>query len=144
MRHTQDIFWTTKRIIWTIVAVVVGITLLSWGAYALSVAMSAPKGIGDSIIKKNSVENRIAAQARFEKLYQGVVSADQKIAVHRSALEADPKSSVLQTNLTGVTTICLGLIADYNAESRKFLSEDFKAIDLPYQIDQTDPTTDCK
>lgn len=135
---------STKRILWTAIAVLVGVFILSWGIYAINVAMSAPKGMGDSIIRKNTAENRIAAQARFEKQYQAVKAADQKIAVHRAALAADPANPTLQTNLTGVTSVCISAAADYDAESRKYLSEDFKAIDLPYQIDQTNPATDCK
>lgn len=127
-----------------ILALIIGITLISWAAWAISVAASGPKGQGDALKTKNSAANWTAAQARFEKQYQAVIAADQKIAVHKSALEADPTNQILQTNLTGVTTVCISSTAEYNAESRKFLSEDFKASDLPYQISATNPATDCK
>lgn len=134
----------TSKVIWLSILAVVAIVALSWGGWALSVAVSGPKGVGDAIKQKNSAENWTAAQARFEKQYAAVKGLDQKIGVHRSALEADPKNPVLQTNLTGVTSACVSAVAEYDAESRKFLSEDFKSTDLPYQIDQTNPLTDCK
>ncbi len=132
------------KIALSIIAGIIGLTLLIWGGWAISVAVSGPKSQGDAIKTKNSAENWTAAQARFEKQYQSVIAADRKIAVHKSALDADPTNPTLQTNLTGVTTVCMSATADYDAESRKFLSEDFKSTDLPYQIDQTNPATDCK
>jgi hypothetical protein len=135
---------TKKRAIWTIVAAAVGVFALVWGGFALSVAMSGPKGVGDAIKTKNSAQNWTAAQARFEKQYQSILAADQKIGVHRAALAARPDDPTLQTNLTGITTTCISAVADYNAESRKFLSADFKAADLPFEIDQAATATDCK
>lgn len=135
---------STKRIIWTSVAVFVGLIALSWAGFALSVALSGPKGVGDAIKTKNSAENWTKAQAGFEDRYQEIVSSDRKIAVHKSALAADPTDPTLKTNLTGVTSVCMSAVADYNADSRKFLKEDFKSADLPYQINDTDPATDCK
>ncbi len=132
------------KIALTIIGGIIATTLLVWGIWAISVAISGPKGQGDAIKTKNSADNWTAAQARFEKQYQSVIAADQKIAVHQKALDADPTNPILQTNLTGVTTVCISSVADYNAESRKFLSEDFKSTDLPYQISTTNPATDCK
>lgn len=127
-----------------VIAGIIAVTLLAWGIWAISVAVSGPKGVGDAIKTKNSSENWTAAQARFEKQYQAVRAADQKISMHRAALESDPTNSTLRTNLTGVTAVCISATADYDAESRKYLSEEFKSTDLPYQIDQADPLTDCK
>lgn len=135
---------STGKIIGLSILAVVTVIALSIGGYWLSVAYSGPKGVGDGIKQKNSAENWVQAQARFEKQYAAVKGLDQKIAVHRSALEADPKNPTLQTNLTGVTTACLSAVAEYDAESRKYLSEEFKSTDLPYQIDQTNSATDCK
>jgi len=124
--------------------IILVLVLLVWGGFALKVALSGPKGVGDAIIKKNSAENWTNAQAGFEDKYQAIRSADQKIAIHKAALAADPKNPTLQTNLTGVTTVCISAVADYNADSRKYLLEEFKAVDLPYQISTTDPATNCK
>jgi len=134
----------TSKIIWLSVLAVVVLVILSWGGYALSVAMSGPKGVGDAIKTKNSAKNWTDAQAGFEDSYQAIVSADKKIAVHQEALKAEPQSPILQTNLTGTTSMCISAVAQYNADSRKYLKEEFKSADLPYQIDSTDPATDCK
>lgn len=137
-------YMSTKRIIWTAIACLVGVFVLSWAGFALSVALSGPKGVGDAIKTKNSASNWTKAQAEFEDRHQEIISADRKIAVHKTALAADPKNPTLQTNFTGVTNVCMSAVADYNADSRKFLMEDFKSADLPYQIDDTNPATDCK
>lgn len=123
---------------------IAAVALLVWGGFALKVALSGPKGVGDAIIQKNSAPNWTNAQAGFEDKYQAIRSADQKIAVHKAALAADPKNPTLQTNLTGVTSACISAVAEYNADSRKYLLEEFKSVDLPYQISTTDPATDCK
>lgn len=120
------------------------VTAIGWGGYALSVALSGPKGVGDAIKTKNSAQNWTNAQAGFEDNYQEILSTDRKIQMHREALKADPNNQVLQTNLTGVTSACISSVAKYNADSRKYLKEDFKSADLPYQIDSNNPLTDCK
>lgn len=136
--------WSTKRIIWTAIAVVIGVILLTWAAFAVSVALSGPKGVGDAIKTKNSASNWTAAQKEFEKRYEEVKTLDRQIAVHTKALESDPKNVILQTNVTGVTSGCMGAVADYNADSRSYLMEEFKSVDLPYQINDSLPATDCK
>lgn len=133
-----------KRIIWTVIATVVGLVLVTWAAFAISVAISGPKGVGDAIKTKNSASNWTTAQAEFEERHQEILSLDKKIALHKEALKADPKDVVLQTNVTGVTSACMSAVADYNADSRKYLMEEFKSSDLPYQINESAPTTDCK
>lgn len=134
----------TSKAIWLGILAVVVVIVIGWGGYAISVAMSGPKGQADAYKAKNSAKNWIDAQAGFEDSYQAILSADRKIAVHKEALKADPKSQVLQMNLTGTTTMCISAVAQYDADSRKYLKEDFKSADLPYQIDSTDPATDCK
>jgi len=134
----------TATKVWLGVLAVVAVFALVWGGYALSVVLSGPKGVGDAIKPKNSAKNWTSAQAGFEDTYQSILSADRKIAVHRDALKNDPKNQVLQTNLTGTTTVCMSFVAEYNADSNKYLKEDFKSARLPYEIDSSDPATDCK
>lgn len=132
------------KVILGVIAGIIGITLLVWAGWAISVAVSGPKGQGDSIKTKNSAENLIRAQAKFEELHQGIQSADQKAELAATRLATTPGDLTLQQQHAGVQSGCISLVAEYNAESRKFLSGDFKAIDLPYQIDSTDPAFDCK
>lgn len=126
-----------------VLGTVLGAVLLTLGGFALKVALSDPIGQGNAIINKNDAVNRVNAQERFETLYAEVIAADQKIDVLAAAAEDDP-SYVNKTNLTGAKTYCLSVIADYDAEARKFNSADFRAIDLPSQIDTLDPATDCE
>jgi flagellar basal body-associated protein FliL len=141
--YNEDM-WTPKRTIWTIIAVVIGVILVGWAGYALSVALSGPKGVGDAIKQKNSAANWTSAQREFEERHQEILALDKKIALHKETLKSDPKNPVLQTNVTGVTSACMSAVADYNTDSRSYLMEDFKSSDLPYQINDNSPATDCK
>ena len=132
------------KVIAAVLAAILLIALIWWGVWAVSVATSGPKGQGDAIKTKNSAENWTAAQAKFEKLYAGIQAADQKTELASQRLASNPNDLTLQQQYAGVQSGCISLVADYNAESRKFLSEDFKATDLPYQIDATRPSFDCK
>lgn len=127
---------------WLIVIVIV--LAISAGIWALNVAASGPKGQGDAIIQKNSAANWVAAQARFEQDYQDILATDQKIVAAHTALQTNPTDPTLQTNYSGLTSYCLSKVAGYNADARSYLSEDFRASDLPAQIDPTLSTTDCK
>lgn len=130
--------------IFGVIGVLVGIVLIGWGAWAVGVAVSGPKGQGDAIVTKNSSANWTAAQAKFEKLYAGIQAADQKTELAAERLAAKPDDLTLQQQHAGVQSGCISLVADYNAESNKFLSEDFKSARLPYEIETHKPQFDCK
>ena len=84
-----------------VAAAIAAVALLVWGGFALNVALSGSKGVRDAIIKKNSAENWTAAQARFEKQYQSVISADEKITVAAETLAGNTKDLTLQQTLAG-------------------------------------------
>jgi hypothetical protein len=126
-----------------VVLTLVAIGAIGAGIWAFQVATSDVKGRGDSVKVKNDARNRINAQTDFEKLYADIVQSDTKIDVLDRAAKDDP-TLVSRTNATGQRTYCLSVVADYNAKARSYASADFRAADLPYQIDTTDPTTDCK
>ena len=129
--------------IW-IIGVLVFFLLIGVVWWGFTVAASDPKGRGDAIKEKNSSTNRIAAQQRFEDLYADIRATDAKLAPAKAALDQNPSSQVRQTDFTGLTNYCLDAVGDYNAEARKYLSSQFRAIDLPSQIDTQVPETDCK
>lgn len=112
--------------------------------YLAAVWISGPKGQGDAIIEKNSSENFIQQQAEFERSYQDILSTDQKITLAYAAKEAAPEDKTAQQTYTGLQSYCLSAVAEYNANARSFLSEDFRAADLPAEINTNDTTTDCK
>lgn len=132
-----------RAVVWLI-----GILLLSaliggvtWGA---NVLLSDPKGRGDQIIQNNSAENRTAKQEKFEELYQAIVVADQRIAVAAAEHKAVPDDEPARIRYFGAIQFCQSTVADYNAETRKITSQDWRSPDLPYQVSDLDPTTDCK
>jgi len=132
-----------RGVIW-VTAIAIFVMLLGGLVWGIRVATSDIKGQGDAITRKNSGTNRIAAQERFEDMYQDVLAADRRIDVLADAVKANPKSNVAQINLTGAVTYCIEVAADYDAEARKYTAEDFRSVDLPEQIDALDPTTDCQ
>lgn len=134
---------TTKAIAIGLLAVL-GIFLIGAVTWGIGVAVSGPKGQGDAIKTKNSSQNWTAAQARFEDLYAGIQAADKKAANAAAVLAKSPQDKTYQQTYSGIVSGCTDLVAQYNAESRKFLAADFKSADLPYQIDQTDPAFNCK
>lgn len=127
-------------IIFLVIATLIIVPLGAWG---FKVATSDIKGQGDAIVNKNDAINRVNKQELFEDLYAEIKAADAKIAPAQTAVDADP-TTVNTTNLTGLTNYCIDVVADYNAEARKFSAEDFRAIDLPAQVDGIDAATDCK
>lgn len=131
-----------RSAIWIALAVVF-ILAVSAGIWALKVGTSDVKGQGDAARTKNSGTNRIAAQERFEELYAGVKAADQRLDSLAAAKKADPKDFVAATTYTGAVNYCIDLRAQYDADARKYTAEQFRAVDLPAQIDQLDPAFDC-
>lgn len=121
-------------IVWSIVivAVVLVVGAIIWG---INVASSGVRGEGDAIIQRNSAENWLDAQARFEENYAEYEATIFKIDQAKTALEADPEDPLLKTNYSGTVNYCASLVADYNADARNYLREDFRAADLPDKID---------
>lgn len=123
-----------RIVLWVIVAVVVA-TLIGWGIWALNVATSGPRGQGDGIIQKNSAENWVDAQARFEENYAEYESTLTRIETFYAVYQADPTEAVARTNWLGQISHCTDVVADYNADANNFLREDFRRASLPDQLD---------
>jgi len=141
---TQVVRSSTWRAMVWVGCILAFVALISVGTWAFRVLTSDVKGRGDATLQKNAGSNRIAAQERFESLYADIIAADQKIDVFAQAAIADPSNDIAQANLFGTMAYCVQVRNDYNAEARKYSAEQFRAADLPYAIDITDPTTDCK
>lgn len=120
------------------------LALLTVGAWGVKVATSGIRGEGDAVIQRNSAENWTTAQARFEGLYAEIIATDQKVQIAKEALDANPDDRTATDNYYGTRTVCLSIVADYNAEARSFLAANFRAADLPDQIDSRNPATDCQ
>lgn len=131
--------------VWVIVVLITllagGLSIAHWG---FGVFTSDIKGRGDVEVTKNSGANRIEQQEKFESYYQEIQATDQNIQVTADGLRANPNDTKLQTELRGQKQYCNTIVGQYNALARKVRSEDFRAVDLPSKIDQSDSTTDCK
>ncbi|UYM26615.1 membrane protein [Arthrobacter phage Bauer] len=130
----------TIKIIAAILGVLVGIVLISWAGWAISVATSGPKGQGDAIKINNSAANWTEKQAKFEKLYAAVQTNEELVAMHSERVAADPSDKTAAQMLAGVKSECVASVNAYNAESRKVLSQDWKSPDLPHKL----TTANCK
>lgn len=126
-----------------VVAVVVfgaiGVALWTFGVFTSDV-----KGRGDAEIIKNEAPNRIRAQEGFEKLHQDILAADRNLNVTAESLKLDPTSVRLKTELGGQRQYCIGLVGQYNARARSFTQAEFRDAELPREITESDPLTDCK
>lgn len=130
------------------------IGLLVWGAI---VFFSGVKGQGDSVVKKNSSDNFISAQAGFvrdNEEFQADLVKIRDAAKQVKDFEAahptgngtpyDPNAEQaqnLRTTLTGSTQSCQSIAADYNARSQSYLSQDFKDANLPDRLDPAQCST---
>ncbi|WDS52052.1 membrane protein [Microbacterium phage Caron] len=134
----------SKKSIAITVAVVIGVLAIPAAVWGVNVATAGIKGQGDAHVVKSSASNWTAAQARFEELYADIEATDRKITVAAEQKAADPEDKTAADTYLGTVNYCLSVVGEYNAEARKYLAEEFRAADLPAQIDNHDPATDCK
>lgn len=123
---------------------IVACVAVAIAAWFFRVQTSEIKGEGDALIRKNSAQNWTTAQARFESLYAEIAATDRKVTIAKQRLDAHPDDKTAADTYLGTQNVCLSFVADYNAAARTYLAADFRAVDLPAQIDATDPTTDCQ
>lgn len=127
----------------TVVAVLVfgaiGVSLWAFGVFTSDV-----KGRGDAEVMKNDARNRIRAQEGFEKLHQDILAADRNLNVTAESLKLEPTNVRWKTELSGQKQYCIGLVGQYNAKARSFTQEQFRDAELPREITESDPLTDCK
>lgn len=155
--------WDPRRvkiILAVLLAVVIIAPVSIWG---IRVATSDTRGAGNTEIERNSAENRIRAQAYFEQSFEDIKKFDLQIGDAQKAYDDfvtnNPKPSAddlvaaqiygqqlnsRQVTLTGLQQQCQNTVANYDAEARKTLAAEWRSNELPYQIDDSSPETDCK
>lgn len=119
-------------------------TLIGVAVWLFGVGTSDLKGKGDAVKQKNSANNRIAAQQTFEDLIADIKASDRKLDQAAADKKAYPTNDIYVVNYAGLVAHCLDTVGRYNADARKYTAAQFKASDLPTEVDITDPTTDCK
>jgi hypothetical protein len=129
--------WTPRKAknwMWALLIILIVVPGIIWGA---TVLFSGPKGRGDQIIRNNSEVNRTGKQEMFEDLYADIKAYPAKIAnaADQVKTNTDPSDTArLQSILTGMKNHCTDVVAQYNSESHKVTSEDWKDDRLPYEI----------
>jgi hypothetical protein len=130
-----------------LVGILVVCAVIGAAVWGIGVATSDVAGRGNQRRAINSSDNRTFAQEQFEELFNDVKTYDAQISTSAAAAAAETepteKSRLNQVTL-GVTNQCISTVQQYNAEARKVSKERFRAADLPAQIDDLDPSTDCK
>lgn len=114
------------------------------GTWAFKVVTSEAKGAGDATRQINSGKNRIAAQETFEALYGNIKSYDKNLDQAAQDKKEHPGDSFYATNYSGLVKQCNDAVAQYNADANKVSRAKWLTDDLPFQINENDPTTDCK
>lgn len=133
--------WTPRKTkIWVAVILVVLFVApaIGWGVH---VATSGVQGQGDQIVHNNEEVNRTGKQEMFETLYADVQGYKVQITNSVQAVKdnTDPSDAArLNSIVTGVKNQCVSVVQQYNAETHKVTSKDWKDVRLPYEIDPSD------
>lgn len=134
---------TWRAGLWLLVVVAI-LGVIGGVVWAVKVALAPVKGAGDVYRKQQDANNRIFAQEHFQQLYNQIVAYDRQLD-QAAADKAEHKGSdFYATNYSGLVKICLDAVGQYDADANKITQAQWRDTTLPYQIDTTDPATDCK
>jgi FtsZ-interacting cell division protein ZipA len=135
---------TAPSLIAWVLGVIVLVALLVGGIWGIKVATSGAKGAGDQTRQVNSGTNRIGAQEHFESLFGEIKAYDQQLDQAAADKAANPGDRYFAINYSGLVKQCIDARNQYDADANKVTQAKWRDPNLPYQIDATDPTTDCK
>lgn len=127
-----------------IVVLILAIGLIVAAIWAVKVITSDARGAGDQTRQVNSGTNRINAQEHFEALYNEIKAYDQQLDQAAADKRDNPGDRVFSINYSGLVKQCLDARNQYNADANKVTQAKWRDQNLPYQIDVTDPSFDCK
>lgn len=150
-----------KGVVWACVIAFALVVVLPLALWLAGVFASPVVGQANAYRDKHRAGNWTQAQAGFERSWASILKLDKQTGaaaddmdtynkVHPVDPDAGPGNAVeeqranLATDYKGARQQCQNAVADYNAAARTYTLRDFRAVDLPAQIDDTDPTTDCK
>lgn len=129
---------------------IVGLLLASMAVFGVgwfSRGTADFRGKTNEINQINSGNYRIAAYNSFYDECAGIQTDEVRISNAEAALKSNTDTSrapELQANLTAAQNQRAQDINQYNADARKADTKaNFRASDLPYQIDPTEETTTC-
>lgn len=141
----------SKKVTIIVSAVVIAVAIILASVYGggLLQRMTADfRGETDQIEQTQAdADYRISAYDQFYDKCAGIQTIESKIANLSDELEEaedEQRKSVLNTSITASKNKRAELINDYNADARKEATRgQFKASELPYEIDIEGETTTC-
>jgi hypothetical protein len=102
------------------------------GAWLLSVVLAEPVGRGEAYKQKESANNRVFAQERFQQLSEEydatLVRIDQAAAARATSPEAE-------TRFQGLQAYCAQVVATYNTAAKSYRTRDFRDAGLLDHLD---------
>lgn len=123
--------------IWLILAVLF-IGLIGCGIWAFHVVTSGVKGTGDVTRQNNDANNRIEAQATFQRLYGDIQGYPPKITRAKADAAANPTDAQSKQVLDGLQNLCTDAVNTYNADAGSTTMQQWRPADLPTQINEAD------
>lgn len=127
-----------------IVSVMAAIAVIGWGVWSLSVATSDVRGKGELHRQINAADNRRFAQEQFQTLLNDIKAYDRQLQQAADDKFEHPGDAFFATNYSGLRKQCLDAVGQYNAAANKISQARFRDVNLPYQVTDDDPATDCR
>lgn len=112
--------------------------VLPIGLWTFGVFSSGVRGAGDVIKQNNDANNRIQAQATFNRLWGDIQSYHDNIQAAAQALKASPTDGYQQSVLTAEEQTCRSAVQNYNADAQNTTMRDWRPAEDPAQIDSTE------
>lgn len=140
-RVARGLNWTAAR--WVVFWVLL-LAALVGGGFWLKVALAPVKGAADVHVEVNSAKNRIAGQELSQQMYNNILKYDRNLDQALRDKTEHPGDDFYATNYSGVVKICNDAVADYNAAAAKIRTAPWWSPELPVEIDNSNPRTDCQ
>lgn len=127
-----------------VVLVVVGVILLPFLIWGAKVALAPLFGAGNARIITHDPLNRIAQYNHFYDLCSDVQALELQLEAYESGETGLPEDQVA-TNVLALKGQRNALVTQYNADAAKTATAgQFKAHDLPAEIDANNYNTECQ
>lgn len=141
--------WTLYGLIAAVIAIFIVISMWVWG-WGFFLDHGGANRIGENQ-KKLQVEGngsfRTSAYDHFFDLCASVQATEDKIRINKDELTSKPdaqRADVLHANITALESVRAEAIRQYNQDARKsYTIGQFRASDLPFELDPTDRSTSC-
>ena len=140
-RVARGATWSAARII---TACLIGVLLLGMAGWGIKVLVAPVKGAGDVRVEVNSAQNRIAGQELSQASYNNILGYDRNLDQALRDKVEHPGDDYYAVNYSGAVKTCNSAVAQYNADAAKIRSAPWWSPELPYQIDGSNPLTDCQ